>query len=271
MSANSTIEWTDHTFNPWWGCVRVSPGCEHCYAEFLSSRYGHGVWGPAQTTSRRVFGESHWEEPMKWNASAERAGIRRRVFCASMADVFEDHPEIVSARERLWTVITATPMLDWLLLTKRPENIPSFFPPDWLREPPLNVWLGTSVEDQCRGRDRIPKLVQVPAVVHFLSCEPLLEALGGLDLSGVEWIIVGGESGISARRMDPIWVRSLMDECREEGIAFFLKQSGTVLAKEWGDIGKGHTMVSFPADLRVREYPATALTDVRNALVSMVT
>src|SRR6266568_918004 len=115
MSANSSIEWTDHTFNPWWGCVKVSPGCEHCYAELLSNRYGHRVWGPAKTTARRMFGDAHWLEPLVWNDAAEREGKRKRVFCASMADVFEPHHGIVQARIRLFDLIAATPWLDWLL------------------------------------------------------------------------------------------------------------------------------------------------------------
>ena len=111
MSANSSIEWTDHTFNPWWGCSRVSPGCENCYAETLSARYGHRVWGPAKTTPRRIFGPQHWAEPPKWNAAAVQAGVRKRVFCASMSDVFEDHPDVGEHRAALWRLIEQTPAL----------------------------------------------------------------------------------------------------------------------------------------------------------------
>ncbi|HEY2512934.1 MAG TPA: DUF5131 family protein, partial [Polyangiaceae bacterium] len=118
MVANSKIQWTDHTFNPWWGCQRVSPGCEHCYAEAFAKRTGHGVWGP--TAQRRFFGEAHWKEPLKWNEAAKRSGQRARVFCASMADVFEDRWELEPHRARLAGLIRVTPHLDWLLLTKRP-------------------------------------------------------------------------------------------------------------------------------------------------------
>src|SRR5687767_6851032 len=116
MGRNSTIEWTTHTFNPWWGCTKVSPGCQNCYAERLSTRYGHDVWGPG--AKRRTFGEDHWKEPLRWEAEAARTGVRARVFCASMADVFDkDAP--AKERKRLWKLIAKTPHLDWLLLTKR--------------------------------------------------------------------------------------------------------------------------------------------------------
>src|SRR6266542_5608953 len=172
MGQNSKIEWTHHTFNPWWGCVKVSPGCEHCYAETLSARYGHRVWGPAKTTSRRLFGPDHWADPLKWNAVAQRESVRHRVFCASMADAFEDHPLLQPARDMLWQTIEATPWLDWLLLTKRPENISRLLPTPWLVEPRANVWLGTSVEDRRRAAERIPQLASIRAAVRFLSCEP---------------------------------------------------------------------------------------------------
>ena len=125
MGAESKIEWTDHTFNPWWGCEKVSPGCAHCYADAFAKRLGHGttrpkLWGPG--SERKVASEAMWREPIKWNRSAEKAGKRARVFCASMADVFEDRPDLLVPRARLFRLVAATPHLDWLLLTKRPEN-----------------------------------------------------------------------------------------------------------------------------------------------------
>ena len=120
MSERTAIGWCDHTFNPWWGCQRVSDGCARCYAEAMAKRTGNPVWGPG---ARRFFGEKHWQEPVRWNAAAERLSVRRRVFCGSMCDVFEDRPDLVEPRGRLWRLIRATPHLDWLLLTKRPENI----------------------------------------------------------------------------------------------------------------------------------------------------
>lgn len=256
MSANSPIEWTDHTFNPWWGCSRVSPGCENCYAEALSVRYGHRVWGPARTTPRRLFGRQHWEEPLKWNAAAQQQGIRRRVFCASMADVFEAHAQLEEHRLQLWSLIERTTMLDWLLLTKRPDNIRSMIPPRWLTSPQPNVWFGTSVEDNRRAKERIGVLAEVPASVRFLSCEPLLELLPELPLTGIDWLIVGGESGPGAREMRREWALDLLAQCRTAGVAFFFKQTGTVLAASLGIYGKGgHDLTGVPSTLRVREFP----------------
>jgi len=233
---NSSIEWTDHTFNPWWGCIKVSPGCEHCYAETLAKRYGHAVWGTAKTTSRRMMSENYWRQPIKWDRLAEVSG-RKRVFCASMADVFEDHPQVVEARARLFGLISQTPNLDWLLLTKRPENFHAMLPADWRGEPPANLWLGTSVENQEQAERRIPYLLDWPSKVRFLSCEPLL---GTVDISGwlkfgeftpygprpLHWVICGGESGPGARPMHPDWARSLRDQCEAAGVAFHFKQWG---------------------------------------------
>ena len=248
---NSAIEWTDHTFNPWWGCIKVSPGCEHCYADTLAHRYGFDVWGPAKTTSRRMMSENYWRQPHKWNKEAAASGVRRRVFCASMADVFEEHPQVIDARARLFNLIEATPALDWLLLTKRPENINAMVPwhggvgryHGW----PANVWIGTSVENQEQADKRIPHLLRVPAAVRFLSCEPLLGAVdlpwckwcGGWgdhdcyavddDSPSIDWVIVGGESGHGARPMHPAWARGLRDQCQAAGVPFFFKQWGNHL------------------------------------------
>jgi protein gp37 len=229
MGETTGISWTDHTFNPWWGCFKVSPGCANCYAETFSNRYGHDVWGPPKTTSRRLFGTAHWNEPLKWNEAAKRDERQHRVFCASMADVFEDHPLVASERNRLWMLIERTNSLDWLLLTKRPENVLRMSPwhhnPDGLIWP--TVWLGTSVEDQQRADERIPALLEPehPVAVRFLSCEPLL---GPVDLTpwldGLDWVIVGGESGPGHRAMNPDWARSLRDQCVGAGVAFFFKQ-----------------------------------------------
>lgn len=193
MGEHTAISWTDHTFNPWWGCTRVSPGCDHCYAETFTKRLGLKVWG--QDAPPRFFGDKHWAEPLKWNRDAEKAGVRRRVFCASMADVFEGRPEHQPHRLRLWRLIMDTPHLDWLLLTKRPGAVLPLLLSDaaalrhsgtagawamvhdWAVNgfAPQNVWLGTTVEDQKRADDRIPLLLTTPATVWFLSCEPLLE------------------------------------------------------------------------------------------------
>jgi protein gp37 len=240
MSENSAIEWTHHTFNPWWGCTKVSPACTHCYAETWSKRLALKLWG--NQAPRRFFGDSYWRQPLKWNLKAERLGQRQRVFCASMADVFEHREDLRIWRERLWGLIANTPWLDWLLLTKRPENASTIVP--WGSVWPTNVWLGATVENQEWAEKRVPVLLSAPAVVHFVSCEPLL---GPLDLSSwlverrsarsstirrssstkIDWVIAGGESGHHARPTNPVWVRALRDQCRRESSAFHFKQ--------WGD------------------------------------
>jgi protein gp37 len=225
MGRNSSIEWTHHTFNPWWGCAKVSPGCAHCYAETLTRRFGGAIWG--RTGERRLFNERHWSEPQRWNSKAEQSGTRCRVFCASMADVFEDRRELDRERLKLWALIERTKSLDWLLLTKRPDVALRLNP--WGEQWPDNVWLGTSVENQEWADIRIPQLLALPAKTRFLSCEPLL---GALNLRGytkgktIHWIIVGGESGYGARPMNPNWVRSLRDFAAREEIAFHFKQWG---------------------------------------------
>jgi protein gp37 len=230
MGKNSSIEWTDHTFNPWWGCAKVSPGCLNCYAEAWAKRVGEKVWGTGQ--DRRFFTDKHWDEPLKWNTDAKSEEWRKRVFCASMADVFELRNDLDPWRDRLWKLIDDTPWLDWLLLTKRPENIRKKVP--WKNEWPANVWIGTTVEDQERANERLPILLEFPAKRRFLSCEPLL---GAIDLSkwtkdrpknlhAIDWVIAGGESGPGARAMLPGWARTLRDQCQRSGIPFHFKQWG---------------------------------------------
>jgi protein gp37 len=261
---NTLIEWAEHTFNPWWGCAHVSPGCVHCYAETWAARCGQHVWGAHGP--RRMMSESYWREPLRWNAAAADAADRPRVFCASMADVFEDHPALPEPRRRLWGLIDDTPNLDWLLLTKRPENIDGLVP--WGNEWPDNVWIGTSVEDQRRAEERIPFLVATPARTRFLSCEPLLGMVGlepwlwlignaggpwydvtqrrryvdglgrrlpsgpgacmvaSVPSSDIHWVIAGGESGPKARPMHPDWARMLRDQCAAAGVPFLFKQWG---------------------------------------------
>ena len=182
---------------------------------------------------RRVefFGEKHWSEPLRWNLEAGGSGERARVFCASMADVFEDRPELDVWRTRLWELIEQTPSLDWLLLTKRPELISGAVP--WRTNWPRNVWLGTTVEDQERADERLPILASIPAAVRFISAEPLL---GGLDIArwldqGLDWVITGGESGPKARPSSPSWFRDLLNQCMQAGVAFHFKQ--------WGDWAPG--------------------------------
>lgn len=239
MAENSKIEWTDHTFNPWVGCTKISPACDHCYAEGWAKRTGGAALWRGE---RRRTTEANWRQPLKWNREAEASGIRRKVFCASLADVF-DNQVPAEWRADLWRLIDETPGIDWLLLTKRPQNIVKMMPAVWIWPPsamPRNIWLGTTVENQAEAERRIPELLTAPAAVRFLSCEPLL---GPIDLplaylnpvhdfanlfggARVDWVICGGESGPEARPTHPDWARSLRDQCAAESVPFFFKQWG---------------------------------------------
>lgn len=296
MAENSKIEWTDHTFNPWRGCTKVSPGCANCYAEKMSKRNHKtlGTWGPSG--KRVVASESMWKKPVKWNRDAKFAMeywkqrcdtekleyIRPRVFCASLADVFEDwqgpmlnhkgeqlNLTMDDVRAQLFTLIDATPFLDWILVTKRPENIDRMVPPGpmakkckeaaWYRN---NVWLLTSVENQEQADKRIPELLKCRDMspVLGLSCEPLLgpvdftvgvkDYINGLNvyskptlpknyLDELDWVIVGGESGPNARPIHPDWARSLRDQCAAAGVPYFFKQWGewAPATREYGILG----------------------------------
>ncbi|MEM9236028.1 MAG: phage Gp37/Gp68 family protein [Verrucomicrobiota bacterium] len=247
---DTKIEWAHHTFNPWWGCEKVSPACAHCYAETFSKRTGHKVWG--KDSERRFFGDKHWFEPRKWNQAAADFGQRFRVFCASMADVFEERDDLEPHRERLFNLIAETKNLDWLILTKRPE-----FMLDWIGgtsgaglfqlEPGQaldNVWVGTTAEDQQRWDERLPILLSIPASIRFVSAEPLL---GPIDMGShcPDWLIVGGESGPGARPMDPEWARSLRDQSDSRN-AFFFKQWGGVRKNKPGRELDGQTWSQLP-------------------------
>lgn len=258
MSENSNIEWTDSTFNPWEGCQKVGPGCDHCYAETRNARFAGGQavnWGPG--APRRRTSPANWRKPLAWNAAHieffVKHGRRQRVFCASLADVFDNEVD-PTWRADLFNLIKQTPHLDWLLLTKRIGNVPemmievarTLFWMDALYEArlPANVWLGATVTDQVEAERDIPKLLATPARVKFLSMEPLLGPVdfyqvsntwhkrcytpwsNGPILQGIDWIIVGGESGPGARPMHPDWARSLRDQCAAAGVPFLFKQHG---------------------------------------------
>lgn len=252
MGANSKIEWCDHTFNPWVGCTKVSPACDHCYAEGWARRTGHGeLWAGA----RRRTSAAYWRQPLKWNREAVRDGVRRKVFCASLADVF-DNQVPAEWRHDLFNLIPQTPHLTWLLLTKRPQNVGKMLPDDW-NDGFTNVWLGTTVENQQEAERRIPYLLAVPARMRFLSCEPLLgpinlrhpwlgwkccvtgarvgtdftcgdcdPCIGAFGRQFIDWVIAGGESGGDARPMSLYWARSLRAQCQASGVPFFFKQWG---------------------------------------------
>lgn len=228
MAKNSKIEWTTHTFNPWWGCVKMSPACKFCYAESWSKRLGQKVWGI--NAERRFFGEKHWAEPLAWNREAQSSNERPRVFCASMADVFEDRRDLDAERRKLWRLIEQTPALDWLLLTKRPDLVQALTP--WDHRWPENVWIGTTTEDQEWADERLAALARIPARVRFISAEPLLGPIElGQWAQHINWVITGGESGPNARPSSPSWFRSLLNECMAADIPFHFKQ--------WGDWAPG--------------------------------
>lgn len=254
MAEKTLIAWTDHTFNIAWGCVKVSPGCAHCYADSLAGRYGWDVWG--KNAARRTFGDKHWAQPLEWNRAAVADKRRHRVFCSSMCDVFEDHPTIAAEREKLWSVIRATRWLDWQLLTKRPERIAASLPADWADGWP-NVWLGTSIEhmDYCHRADQ---LRNIPAAVRFISYEPALGPLAGMDLRGIDWVIFGGESGVGFRAADVQWSRDMRDHCAAQGVAYFHKQLSHRFT-ERGTLLDGEEVRQYPKPRNVGELPAGQL------------
>lgn len=278
MVQDTKIEWCDHTFNPWEGCQKVGPGCDHCYAETRNARFGGGTavnWGPG--APRRRTSAANWALPLRWNVQHEafqrQHGRRQRVFCASLADVFDNAVE-PQWRADLFTLIAKTPRLDWLLLTKRIGNVRGMLAdlvhgsdPDLtlLDMMPLpNVWIGATIVNQAEADRDIPKLLEVPARVRFLSMEPLLGPvdLTGIPISGhghhefdpivtanvlkragqhpplpqIDWIIVGGESGPGARPMHPDWARALRDQCQAAGVPFLFKQWG-----EWAPYDRSRT------------------------------
>jgi protein gp37 len=269
MGADSPIEWCHHTINIWIGCTRVSPACDHCYAEkdwALGGLRGRVEWGPRGDRSPT-------KDPLAkfraLNAAAARRGRRERVFVNSLSDWADNHKSILPEwRDVIFEAARTCPNLDLLLLTKRPQNIRRYLPGDWGDGYP-NVWLGTTAENQVEADRRIPDLLATPAAVRFVSAEPLLagirfdriktgyrraqsspdtlNALTGEELCGhgeyegvfetsmtnrLDWIIVGGESGPGARPMHPDWARSIRDQCAAAGVAFFFKQWGEYVALE---------------------------------------
>lgn len=306
MGEQTEIEWCDHTFNPWIGCTKVAAGCVNCYAEALAKRTGLATWGPSGTRVRTS--DDNWRQPIKWDARAARDGVRRRVFCASLADVFEswdgavvdskgrwlvncnrcglslpgggDWPTtcvgcwlekttlatMTDLRNELFELIDITPNLDWLILTKRPENIETMWPGSKEHRP--NVWLGTSVANSMDVLQNLPQLYRSRHLVPvlFLSAEPLLEPidissfdLNLVDLIKPHWLIVGGESGPKARPCDVEWIEAVINQCQSAGVPVFVKQLGskptcmgrTAALRD----KKGGDPSEWPVPLRVREFP----------------
>lgn len=259
MAETTNISWCDGTANFWWGCQKISPGCRNCYADVLSRRYGKNIWGsPAR--SGRELKKSIWTDIIKWDRESGEKQVRRRIFVQSMSDFLEDNPAVVEWRKRAIGVIESLQWTDILILTKRPENARVFLS-DWYSNWPAHVWFGVSVENQEYADIRIPHLMGIPARVLFLSCEPLLAPI---DLrrwlipneTSINWVIVGGESGQSARPFDVSWARTLRDQSKN--VAFFMKQLGSNPVGLHGAVprGKGDKLQSLPLDLQIREIPA---------------
>ncbi len=230
--SETTIGWTavqdrqgrwhpGFTFNPWQGCAKVSPGCMHCYAESIDARFWGGMhWG--RLAPRGLQTDEYWAEPLKWDARAAKLGVRLRVFCGSVCDWLEDREDLAPVRQRLLALIDATPHIDWLLLTKRPENLQRLTP--WRTMAPGNVWLGVSAENQEYLEARLPRIRELGAVVIFVSAEPLLGPMAISAVGPIDWLIIGSERGPGARRPDDAWLADLVNEARPRGVPLYLKQ-----------------------------------------------
>lgn len=269
MAENSKIEWCDHTFNPWVGCTKVGPGCDHCYAESWAKRTGSDVWGPGKARRRTKT----WDKPLKWNRTLHPSGRKWRVFCASLADVF-DNEVPTEWRDDLWGLIRECDNLTWIIVTKRIGNAKRMLPADW-GDGWSHVWLLSTVVNQEEADRDVPKLLSTPAAVRGLSVEPILgeirfrwtpyayeatgetyraylERQGSISeyeaLSKLDWIIAGGESGAHARPPNPHWLRSLRDQCQAAQVPFFFKQWGGRTAKANGRRLDGLTWDGFPLE-----------------------
>lgn len=284
MGKNSKIAWTHHTLNWWFGCAPVSPGCTNCYArEQFDYRWGKAKWGKGEP--RVLTSERSRNQVFRWDREAEEAGERHRVFCSSLSDVFDDEVD-PEWRVALWNAIRECRSLDFLVLTKRPQNVRGMLPPEWPGSF-RHVWLGVTAEDQQRWRVRVPELLGIRARGHFVSMEPLLGSIDpeaesicnecgsrkfdygtsdnscGYCGSGSgeygshdpwlrpDWLIVGGESGRDARPMPLMWAREVRD--RREDSAFFFKQTGSAATGKPSDAGADPSR--WPKDLRIRELP----------------
>lgn len=221
MTTKTQIEWTEETWNPTTGCTKVSAGCKNCYAEVMAKRL-------------KAMGANGYNNGFKLSLMHERLTqpLKRKkpttYFVNSMSDLFhEDVP--FDFIDQIFDVIQQTPQHKYQILTKRADNMANYFNTITV---PENVWLGVSVENIKEGLSRINVLKKIPAKIRFLSIEPLLEDLGEVDFTDIHWVIVGGESGIKARKMKKYWVENIQKQCDEQNIAFFFKQWGT-----WGADG----------------------------------
>lgn len=299
MSETTKIQWADATWNPWEGCTKVSPGCANCYAEARNHRFGHDNWGRGKP--RRRTSPENWKKPRAWNREdpSLRSSISGHLHVfPSLCDWLDPEVPIEWLADFL-RLIHDTANLDWLNLTKRPElflnrfnlasarlmlgidqdKIAGQWVLDWMRgSPPSNVRIGVSVEDQQRADERIPELLKIPAQVRFLSCEPLLGpvSIWGADCpawsragAGIDWVIIGGESGPRARPCNVEWIRNIVQQCKAAGAPCFVKQLGSHAVSNIRDARghycgyqglsmkdrKGGDPSEWPVDLRVRQMP----------------
>ena len=264
MAETTNISWCDSTFNPWIGCTEVTPGCDNCYARVLDARWGHSHWGKG--APRKIMSDDYWKQPLKWDKAARAAGVKHKVFCASMADVMDDEAP-AGQRQRLWDLINQTPNLIWQLLTKRPTRYGSYLPMEGFDY--LNVWLGTSAENQHFYNLRWSSLRVIARdfnCTSFISYEPALGPLSMFEYSDKnippggdrfeevpDWIICGGESGNGRRPMEQKWAENLADECQMSGTQFFMKQMSARTPDEGSKL--------IPAHLLIRQMPEGHICD----------
>lgn len=237
MAEKTLISWTDRTWNPWRGCTRVSPACDNCYMFTAQERYGRDP-NVVIRTGRQI-----WRKPFGWQREAAEAERTDLIFTCSWSDWF--HPDADPWRDEAWGIIRRTPNLHYQILTKRPHLMADRLPRDWGPDGYPNVWLGVSIESN-RQRSRVKALRDIPAVVRFISYEPALGPLDKLDLTGIDWMIVGGESGPGYRTMDRQWAHDMRDRCRQSGVAFFFKQDSAPRT-EMGVDALGEIIHEFPA------------------------
>lgn len=261
MGENSNIEWCKHSQNWWVGCEKVSAGCKFCYMFSDMKRYGQDP-----RTIRRTSA-ALWRKPLKWNREAEAAGERAAVFTCSWSDFFIEQAD--PWRAEAWEIMERCEWLDWQVLTKR-AGLMNYWVSAEAPDTPPNIWLGVSVENRKQGLPRIDILRNTPAKIRFLSIEPLLEDLGVIDLTGIDWLIIGGESGPGARPFNLAWALAIIEQCRAAGVPCFVKQAGS--NPVWGQHGdsvrhmmsdrKGGNPSDWPAWMRVREMPRGAENEI---------
>lgn len=250
MAENSKIEWCDHTVNLWWGCEKVNAGCKNCYAEYFSDvRYKNNYW----RSPKRKRIKSAFSDLDKYQRQAEKAGIKLKIFCGSMMDIFEDNKPLENPTEefsstfdlrfRLWVDIYNGKYenLIFLFLTKRPQNIMIQLPMNWLNTPSSNIWLGTSISDQETSNLFVKRLSAYKGANLFLSIEPQVGSIDSIDLTDISWVIQGGESGPKKRPFDINWAYAMKAICKSDNISYFFKQIDKVQ--------------QIPEDLKIQEFP----------------